>query len=322
MNADDHAKHEVPQADMSKNSLHTRNRSSSSFGEAAARTQVQHLNSESEESEEDADDDPAPRKASKTPESSGPTSQVDTKFANSSQRPQEGDTPPASPPKKTIPNIFNPPEDEMIHTYKVRRCIERGDEVTESIVLKAFLNLQEANLFAQDAYSRLMWGNIRHVAKDETFDENGLYLGIAIIDKNEDYSERVWVTREIIYMGEIANFQRRELKTLVPQRVFSVVQLMTDESDDTDCRVVATTSIKDLANKKAADQFLDLSRPISTVSEQNARYTKEFVQDVRDKVALADDKDEMVEAMDGTNTDTGRNFRVLVCESSVTGPPN
>lgn len=218
-----------------------------------------------------------------------------------------------------LPDIVNPREEDMMHSYSVRHRAERDNNVYDSVVLGSFHSLEEANAFAQLKLSEFYLGP--STGKSETHSDDNLYVGQVTTNKNKDHSETVWVTREIVYIGDTANVKRGDIKTIIVPKVFNVLQVMQDEDGKHAGSIIHTTSIKALANKKAADHFLALSKPSRPRLDSLAFYNNTVVPSVRQSLEQAEAQDVTVD-FEGEIPDTDRAFSISISENDVVGPRN
>jgi hypothetical protein len=218
-----------------------------------------------------------------------------------------------------LPEIVNPREEDMMHSYSVRHRAGRENNVYDSVVLASFHSLEEANAFAQQTLSKFYL--VPSTGKSETHDDDNLYVGQVTTNKSKDHSETVWVTREIVYIGDTANVKRGDIKTIIAPKVFNVLQVLQEEDGKHTGSVVATASIKTMANKKAADHFLALSKPSRPRIDSMAHYSNTVVPQVREKLNQADASDAVVE-FEGLIPETERAFVISVSENDVVGPLN
>jgi len=233
--------------------------------------------------------------------------------------PEINETPASKSKTAFLPDIVNPKEEDIMHSYNVRHRAERDNNVYDSVVLGSFHNLEEANAFAQHKLFEFDLGPSN--GKSETHDEDNLYLGKVIYDKIRNHSETVWVTREIVYIGDIANMKRGDLKTIIVPKVFNVLQLMQEEDGKHVSSVIATASIKTLANQKAVDHVLALTKPSRPRMDSMAYYNDVIVPSVRQSLAQAEAQDVTVD-FEGVILDTERAFTISISENPVVGPLN
>lgn len=227
------------------------------------------------------------------------------------------------PPSKArgmLPDLVNPPEEDMMHSYVVRHRAERGNNVYDSVVLGSFHNVDEANAFARQKLDEIVLSPL--TGKSESHDKDNLYVGRATTDKFQRHAESIWVTREIIYIGDVANLKRGDLKNIVQSKVYNVLQVIKAKDGKAVGSVVTTTSIKALANKKAADHFLALSKPSRPRMDWMNYFNDVVTPMVREKLKLADDNDETVDFGEGQIPDGEKRFTVTVSENPVVGPLN
>ena len=301
--------------------LASQNKASNDFAKAASKFRIQDF--ESDESEEDPDEPETQAiPAVEAPEMVG----VDVDDTLNLAALDASIIPPlpeiTEPPiAKTafLPDIVNPKEEDIMHSYNVRHRAERDDNVYDCVLLKSFHNLEEANAFAQHKLSEFELSPSN--GKSETHDEDNLYIGKVIYDKTKNYSETVWVSREIVYIGDTANVKHGDLKKIIVPKVFNVVQLMQEEDGKHVGSVIATSSIKTLANKKAADHVLALLKPFRPRMDSMAYYNDVIVPSVRQSLAQAEAQDVTVD-FEGVIPDTERAFTVSISENPVVGPLN
>jgi hypothetical protein len=301
--------------------LASQNKANNDFAKAASKFRIQDF--ESDESEEDPDDEPVNQPTVETSEEMVDIEVDETlnpAALDASIIPSLPEIPEA-PKSKTafLPDIVNPKEEDIMHSYSVRHRAERDSNVYDSVVLGSFHSLEEANAFAQQKLSEFYLGP--STGKSETHNDDNLYVGQVITNKNKDYSETVWVTREIVYIGDTANVKRGDLKTIIAPKVYNILQVMQDEDGNPTGSVVVTASIKALANKKAADLCLALSKPSRPRMDSMAYYTETVIPLVREKLAEAEAKDVTME-FEGRIPDTERDFTISISENPVVGPLN
>jgi hypothetical protein len=307
--------------------LASQNKAGSDFNKAASKLRTQDL--ESDESEEDPDDEPeaqtAPVAIVEEPEEMAETEVDETlnpATFNTSIIPPLPEIPEslvAQSKTAFLPDIVNPREEDIMHSYSVRHRAEREKNVYDCVVLNSFHNLKEANAFAQQKLSEFELGP--STGKSETHDEDNLYLGKVIYDKIKDHSETVWVTREIVYIGDTANIRHGDVKATIVPKVFNVVQVLQGEDGIHVGSVVTTASIKTLANKMAADHFLSLSKPSRPRMDSMTYYNDTVVPLVRQSIEHAEAQDVTVE-FEGHISETERFFTISISENPVVGPLN
>lgn len=307
--------------------LASQNKANSDFTKAASKFRIQDF--ESDESEEDSDDEPEePAVPVNQPTFETSEEMVDAEI-DETLNPAALDASiiPSlpeilEPPKsKTafLPDIVNPKEEDIMHSYSVRHRAERGSNVYDSVVLGRFHSLEEANAFARQKLSEFYLGP--STGKSETHNDDNLYVGQVITNKSKGHSETVWVTREIVYIGDTANVKRGDIKTIIAATVYNVLQVMQDGDGNLTGSVVVTASIKALANKKAADLCLALSRPSRPRMDSMMYYNETVIPLVRGKLAEAEAKDVTME-FEGRIPDTERDFTISISENPVVGPLN
>jgi hypothetical protein len=309
--------------------LAAQNRASSDFAKAASKMKIQQLDSDSE-SEEDPDDESENTPTAVAKPAVEASEQMASIEIDDTLRPGVFDPaiiPPLpempAPPSTAgsmLPDIVNPAEEDMMYSYVVRHRAERGNSVYDDVVLGNFHDLEEANAFAEQKLFEFHLGPL--TGKSETHNEDNLYMGRAVTDKDKNHAEVVWVTREIIYIGDVANLRRGDLKTIIPSKVYNVMQVMEGEDGKVILTVIAITSIKALANKKAADHFLALSKPSRPRLEWLNHFNDIVTPMVREKMNEADDNDKLVQFEEGKIPDGQKSFTISVSENPVLGPLN
>lgn len=312
------------------------NDTSSQFAKAAEKQGVEFLDSDdSEESEEDPDDEP---EAPQMPPLKG--------GMPPNERDADGDVnmdlPPDNVDHRVLPQfpticsssvaapqhlptlIANHSEADMIHAYKVRHLRERNGEVEPHVVLQTFHNLGEANAFAAQQLGNLYLSiNQALTGRSEMHNADNLYMGKITIQDQPDWAEIVYVTREITYVGDLVNLQRADVQPIVHPKVFNVIKEAVQADGDLNVDVAACTSIKILANKLAADEYLAMAKPVTANMDLVVHYHEVVVPDVRARLELADELGEAIELEPGENLERGlRCFRVSVIENAVRGPLN
>jgi hypothetical protein len=318
--------------------LLSQSNSSNEFATAAAKSRVEDL-VESSESEEDPDDEPEQTLQSK------PTDTAGAGVMKSIEQGDEGDADkvfdpdevnkeilpalPANPSvpgesfQSTVSSTSNLPEEDMMHIYKVRHRKERGDESSKTVVLQCFHSHEEANAYAKYRLEELDNGPVRSLmGKSETYDENSLFIGKIIINRDENHAEFVWVTRDITYIGDIADLKRDDIKPIVHSKVFNVLSLEFYGDDEIAPSIIATTSLKSLANKKAAEHYIELAKPADFKIDNVTHYRDVIIPDVHAKLKLADENDDLIELGAFKDEKLPQKFAVMVSENDVKGPLN
>jgi hypothetical protein len=318
--------------------LLSQSNSSNEFATAAAKSRVEDL-VESSESEEDPDDEPEQTLQSK------PTDTARAGVMKSIEQGDEGDADkvfdpdevnkqilpalPANPSvpgesfQSTVSSTSNLPEEDMMHIYKVRHRKERGDESSETVVLQCFHSHEEANAYAKYRLEELDNGPVRSLmGKSEIYDENSLFIGKIIINRDENHAEFVWVTRDITYIGDIADLKRDDIKPIVHSKVFNVLSLEFYGDDEIAPSIIATTSLKSLANKKAAEHYIELAKPADFKIDNVTHYRDVIIPDVHAKLKLADENDDLIELGAFKDEKLPQKFAVMVSENDVKGPLN
>jgi hypothetical protein len=307
--------------------LAAQNKVGNDFATAASKFCIQDF--DSDESEEDPDDEPEVQVASTAQQvAEQPEEMVDVDM-NEALNPVGPDTSiiprlpqvPDQVASKTafLPDIVNPKEEDMMHSYTVKHRAARENNEYETLILGSFHSLEEANAFAQEKLSQFYLGP--STGKSETHTSDNLYLGRVITDKDKDHDEIVWVTRDIVYIGDTANIKRGDLKNIIVPKVFNVLQVMEDNEGRHVGTVIVTASIRTLANKKAADLYLELSKPSRPRIDSLAFYNDEVVPAVRKNLEQAEEQEAELE-MEGVSPDTWRSFTICVSENPVVGPLN
>jgi len=307
--------------------LASQNKQNNNYAKAASKFRIQDF--DSDESEEDPDDEPETQAVSAAQPIVGePEEMVGIEMdetlnpaaLDASIIPPLPKTPePPTSKKAFLPDIVNPREEDMMHSYSVRHRAARGNNLYETVILGSFHSLEEANAFAQEKVSEFYLGP--STGKSETHTAENLYLGQVVTDKDKDHDEIVWVTREIVYIGDTANIKRGDLKPIIMPKVFNVLQVMEDEDGLHVGSVITTASIQTLANKKAVDLFLEITKPSRPRIDSLAYYNNTVVPAVRQKFAEAEAKDLPMD-LEGIIPDTERSLSISVSENLVVGPLN
>jgi hypothetical protein len=306
--------------------LASQNKASNDFAKAASKFRIQDF--DSDESEEDPDDEPETQAAPVQPVDEASEEMVGIEM-DETLNPAALDTL-IIPPLPTVPeppvsktaflqDIVNPREEDIMHSYTVRHRAARKSNTYESVILGSFHSLGEANAFAQQRLSEFYLGP--STGKSETHTDDNLYLGQVTTNKDKEHDETVWVSRDIVYIGDITNVRRGDIKPIIVPKVFNILQVLQGENGTHVGSVIATASIRTLANKKAADQFLILSKPSRPRIDSMAYYNDEVVPMTRQSVAQADAQDMTVE-FEGCIPDTERAFSISISENPVVGPLN
>jgi hypothetical protein len=306
------------------------------FAKAAAKQRVEFLDSDdSEESEEDPDDEPEPSQKPIITGKVPPTERDADGDVNMDFRPDDVDhrvlsqvpticASSIAASQRPPMHVANHPEADMIHAYKVRHLRERNGEVEPHVVLQTFHNLGEANAFAAQQLSSLYLSiNQALTGRSEMHDADNLYMGKVTIQDQPDWAEIIYVTREITYVGDIVNLQRADVQPIIHSKVFNVIKEAVQINGDLNVDVAACTSIKTLANKLAADEYLAMAKPVTANMDLVTHYREVVVPDVRARLDLADELGEVIEFEPGENREGGLScFRVSVSENTVRGPLN
>ncbi len=306
--------------------LASQNKASNEFAKASSKSRIQDF--DSDESEEDPDEEPETQAVPAQPAVEASDEMVGIEM-DETLNPAALDTSiipplprvPEPPISKTafLPDIVNPREEDIMHSYTVRHRAARESNTYENVIIGSFHSLEEANAFAKQKLSDFCLGP--STGKSETHTEDNLYLGQVTTNKDKDHDETVWVSRDIVYIGDTANVRHGDIKPIIVPKVFNIIQVLQGEDGIHVGSVIATASIKTLANKKAADQFLALSKPSRPRLDSMAYYNNELVPLVRQSLTKADAEDVTVE-FDGCLPDTERAFSITISENDVVGPLN
>jgi hypothetical protein len=206
---------------------------------------------------------------------------------------------------------FNPEEEDVVSAYKVMHQTTRGEQETTKIVMKTFLEICEANRYAQKALRTVHWSPDETIrGLHEKVGKDNLYSGYIVMGEKEDLVERVWVEREVTYKGSISDFEEREFDfgQLETRRVFIITVITPGADGKPDVKNAGFAYVRSFANHKAAKTFLEFVRPKTANIDQVQQHNNETIPQVqaqversnKDDVDLEFESDDVVVKVDTT----------------------
>jgi hypothetical protein len=217
--------------------------------------------SESEVSEEDPDDDDAgsvihqPQHASETLEIKAPGPATSAKRFNS----------------ETIQPLKprHLQDKQMVYIFSVQRSEIRKQEKSQPIVIKQFLDRDDANAFAEDELKRARWGPSlpRPQITQSYSKESGLFSGIATIDSEDNVFECVDVVALAQYTGNLDNFDDTKVKVMFKPKLYLILRSITTRVQIPPASHDAETSENEEIDQKDDER--------SANGEENSRETGE-----------------------------------------------
>ncbi|KFY43235.1 hypothetical protein V495_04077 [Pseudogymnoascus sp. VKM F-4514 (FW-929)] len=201
--------------------------------------------SESEVSEEDPDDDDADTAPTKQ---SRPTELSDSQRSHLNIPEPEPNGTAANPGSfgfhSNGTQLIKPrhlQDNEMVYIYSVQRSEIRNHERSQPIIIKQFLNRDEANEFAEEELRRTRWGPTMPRPRISQYysKETGLFSGKATVDSEENIKECVDVVAQAQYIGDLDDFEHEKVKVVFKPKVYFIfksvtkkVQIPTDSDDE------------------------------------------------------------------------------------------
>jgi hypothetical protein len=197
---------------------------------------------------------------------------------------------------------YSPMDEDVVAAYKVMHQTTRGNEKTTQVVLKTFLELGEANRYAQHAIRTVHWGPDEMLrGLDERLGKDNLYCGKISMGEEGDLIERVWVEREVTYTGNISDFENRLIDFSRPKTRRAFVTTVTTPGADgkPNIRLIGLAFIRKFANHRAAMTFLELVKPKTANIDLVRQYNSDTVPMVHAEVDRADEQDADIELEGG-----------------------
>lgn len=183
---------------------------------------------------------------------------------------------------------------EMVYIFSVQRSERRNQLQSEPVVIKQFLDRDDANSFAEDELRRTRWGPLTHVAKitQSYSDTSGLFNGEAALDSEDELFECVNVVAIAQYTGNLDGFDHRKVKPIFKPKAFfifcSITKLVPipEASSDSD-NPETSESEEPVGNKnEGSDEKENEKSGDLLVDELNALFDEEA------KIAFEEDDDD------------------------------